>query len=116
MDPYLLKSTMFSNSGHAHNVVDMKYSVLSAVKMVVKVKDGKELPKLVDILKKPSKSEPLVLRNGEVNSEHILVSCGELHMEICLRDFCDESAQCEFIVSDPAEPYRVCVSELSSGP
>merc|ERR1712194_719874 len=94
--------------------LDMKYSVSPVVKVAVKVKDGKELPKLVDGLKKLSKSDPLVICTTEENGEHIIAGCGELHIEICLKDLREEYAQCEFTVSDPVVSYRETVNEVSS--
>merc|ERR1712194_119195 len=55
-------------------IADMKYSVSPVVKVAVKVKDGKELPKLVDGLKKLSKSDPLVICTTEENGEHIIAN------------------------------------------
>jgi len=97
----------------SHNIADMKYSVSPVVKVAVKVKDGKELPKLVEGLKKLSKSDPLVVCTTEESGEHVIAGCGELHVEICLKDLRDEYAQCEFIVSDPVVSYRETVNELS---
>merc|ERR1712238_391410 len=57
VDQYILKSGTLTTLDTAHNIVAMKYSVSP----VVKVKDGKELPKLVEGLKKLSKSDPLVV-------------------------------------------------------
>merc|ERR1712194_494002 len=58
VDQYLLKSGTLTTIESAHNIADMKYSVSPVVKVAVKVKDGKELPKLVDGLKKLSKMVP----------------------------------------------------------
>merc|ERR1712238_636389 len=77
----------------AYNIADMKYSVSPVVKVAVKVKDGKELPKFVEGLKKLSKSDPLVVCTIEESEEH---------------------AQCEFTVSDPVVSYRETVNETSS--
>jgi len=88
--------------------------VSRVVKVAVKVKDGKELPKLVEGLKKLSKSDPLVVCTTEENGEHTIAGCGELHVEICLKDLRDEYAQCEFTVSDPVVSYRETVGELGS--
>merc|ERR1712085_144651 len=114
VDQYLLKSGTLTTIESAHNIADMKYSVSPVVKVAVKVKDGKELPKLVDGLKKLSKSDPLVICTTEENGEHIIAGCGELHIEICLRDLREEYAQCEFTVSDPVVSYRETVNEVSS--
>jgi len=114
VDQYLLKSGTLTTIETAHNIADMKYSVSPVVKVAVKPKDGKDLPKLVEGLKKLSKSDPLVVCTTEESGEHVIAGCGELHIEICLKDLKDEYAQCEFTVSDPVVSYRETVNELSS--
>jgi len=61
-----------------------------------------------------SKSDPLVVCTTEENGEHVIAGCGELHIEICLKDLREEYAQCEFTVSDPVVSYRETVQEESS--
>jgi len=114
IDAYILKSGTITNLESAHNIADMKYSVSPVVKVAVKVKDGKDLPKLVEGLKKLSKSDPLVVCTTEESGEHVIAGCGELHVEICLKDLREEYAQCDFNVSDPVVSYRETVTELSS--
>merc|ERR1712150_111303 len=114
IDQYLLKSGTLTTLDDAHNIADMKYSVSPVVKVAVKVKDGKELPKLVEGLKKLSKSDPLVVCTTEESGEHVIAGCGELHVEICLKDLRDEYAQCDFTVSDPVVSYRETVQDTSS--
>jgi len=114
IDAYILKSGTITNLDSAHNIADMKYSVSPVVKVAVKVKDGKDLPKLVEGLKKLSKSDPLVVCTTEESGEHVIAGCGELHVEICLKDLREEYAQCDFNVSDPVVSYRETVTELSS--
>merc|ERR1712176_981494 len=101
VDQYLLKSGTITTLDSAHNIADMKYSVSPVVKVAVRAKDGKDLPKLVDGLKKLSKSDPLVVCTTEESGEHVIAGCGELHVEICLKDLREEYAQCEFTVGDP---------------
>jgi len=114
VDQYILKSGTLTTLDTAHNIADMKYSVSPVVKVAVKVKDGKELPKLVEGLKKLSKSDPLVVCTTEESGEHVIAGCGELHVEICLKDLREEYAQCEFTVSDPVVSYRETVNETST--
>merc|ERR1711981_1558842 len=114
VDQYILKSGTITDIEDAHNITAMKYSVSPVVKVAVKPKDGKDLPKLVEGLKKLSKSDPLVVCTTEESGEHVIAGCGELHVEICLKDLRDEYAQCEFIVSDPVVSYRETVTEKSS--
>jgi len=114
VDAFILKSGTITDIEDAHNITAMKYSVSPVVKIAVKPKDGKDLPKLVEGLKKLSKSDPLVVCTTEESGEHVIAGCGELHVEICLKDLRDEYAQCEFTVSDPVVSYRETVNDTSS--
>merc|ERR1711881_93322 len=114
VDQYILKSGTITDIEDAHNITAMKYSVSPVVKVAVKPKDGKDLPKLVEGLKKLSKSDPLVVCTTEESGEHVIAGCGELHVEICLKDLRDEYAQCDFSVSDPVVSYRETVNGTST--
>merc|ERR1719171_1477475 len=114
IEAYILKSGTITTLDTAHNIADMKYSVSPVVKVAVRPKDNKDLPKLVEGLKKLSKSDPLVVCTSEESGEHVIAGCGELHVEICLKDLRDEYAQCDFIMSDPVVSYRETVTELGS--
>merc|ERR1719281_2175563 len=114
VDQYILKTGTLTTLEDAHNIMDMKYSVSPVVKVAVKPKDGKDLPKLVEGLKKLSKSDPLVVCTTEESGEHVIAGCGELHVEICLKDLREEYAQCDFIMSDPVVSYRETVNATSS--
>merc|ERR1712167_146425 len=114
VDQFILKSGTLTSIDSAHNITAMKYSVSPVVKVAVKPKDGKDLPKLVEGLKKLSKSDPLVVCTTEESGEHVIAGCGELHVEICLKDLRDEYAGCDFIMSDPVVSYRETVGGNSS--
>lgn len=114
VDQYILKSGTITTLEDAHNFTDMKYSVSPVVKVAVKPKDGKDLPKLVEGMKKLSQSDQLVICSVEESGEHVIAGCGELHVEICLKDLREEFAQCDFTVSDPVVSYRETVTETSS--
>merc|ERR1712038_2026300 len=113
VDQYLLKSGTITTLDSSHNIADTKYSVSPVVKVAVRAKDGKDLPKLVEGLKKLSKSDPLVVCTTEESGEHVIAGCGELHVEICLKDLREEYAQCELVISDPVVSYRETVTETS---
>ena len=95
VDKYLLKQGTISTAEDAHCIRVMKYSVSPVVRVAVDVKNAVDLPKLVEGLKKLSKSDPLVQCYTEESGEHIIAGCGELHLEICLKDLVDEFAKCE---------------------
>ena len=113
VDQYILKSGTITTLEDAHNFTDMKYSVSPVVKVAVKVKDGKDLPRLVEGLKRLSKSDQLVVCSTEETGEHVIAGCGELHVEVCLKDLREEFAQCDFTVSEPVVSYRETVTEQS---
>ena len=92
----------------------MKYSVSPVVRVAVKPKVPGDLPKLVDGIKKLSKSDPLVVCSFEETGENIIAGCGELHVEICLNDLEKDYAQCDIIKSDPVVTYKETMTEVSS--
>jgi len=92
----------------------MKYSVSPVVRVAVAVKSAADLPKLVSGLQKLSKSDPLVVCQTEESGEHIIAGCGELHVEICLKDLEEEFARCPIIRGQPVVSYRETVTEESS--
>mmetsp|Transcript_17689 Transcript_17689/g.29904 ORF Transcript_17689/g.29904 Transcript_17689/m.29904 type:complete len:524 (-) Transcript_17689:65-1636(-) len=114
VDQYLLKQGTIASEETAHNIRVMKYSVSPVVRVSVDVKNAADLPKLVDGLKKLSKSDPLVVCQTTESGEHIIAGCGELHVEICLKDLVDEYAKCEIKVGDPVVQYKETVTEESS--
>lgn len=115
VDQYILKTGTITTSEVAHNIRVMKYSVSPVVRVAVMPKNAADLPKLVDGLKKLSKSDPLVqCYSDESTGEHIIAGCGELHIEICLKDLVDEYCKCEITQSDPVVTYRETVVEQSS--
>merc|ERR1719331_2799516 len=48
------------------------------------------------------------------SGEHVIAGCGELHVEICLKDLRDDYAGVDFTVSDPVVSYRETVGGTSS--
>ena len=114
VDQYLMKQGTISDHEEAHNIRVMKYSVSPVVRVAVEPKQASDLPKLVEGLKKLSKSDPLVVCYTEESGEHIIAGCGELHVEICLKDLVDEYAKIEIKKSDPVVTFKETVVGESS--
>jgi len=114
VDQYLMKQGTISDHEDAHCIRVMKYSVSPVVRVAVEVKNASDLPKLVEGLRKLSKSDPLVQCFTEESGEHIIAGCGELHIEICLKDLVEEFAKCEIKKGDPVVSYRETVTDDSS--
>ena len=114
VDQYLMKQGTISDHEDAHCIKSMKYSVSPVVRVAVEVKNASDLPKLVEGLRKLSKSDPLVVCTTEESGEHVIAGCGELHVEICLKDLEEEYAKCPIKKGDPVVSYKETVTEDSS--
>ncbi|KAI9860080.1 MAG: Elongation factor 2 [Vezdaea acicularis] len=114
VDQFLLKSGTLTTSDTAHNLKVMKFSVSPVVKRSVEVKNANDLPKLVEGLKRLSKSDPCVVCSISETGEHIVAGAGELHLEICLKDLEEDHAGVPLRISDPVVQYRESVTEKSS--
>jgi elongation factor 2 len=86
IDAYLLKAGTITTYDDAHNFITMKYSVSPVVRVAVECTNAADLPKLMEGLKRLSKSDPLVQCFTAPTGEHIVAGAGELHLEICLKD------------------------------
>ena len=112
VDQYILKTATITDLDSAMPLKDMKFSVSPVVQVSVDVKTPSDLPKLIEALKRLSKSDPLVVvsRNDETN-ENIIAGCGELHIEICLKDLQEDyMGGIPIHIGDPVVGLRETVS------
>lgn len=114
VDQFLLKSGTITQSETAHNMKVMKFSVSPVVQVAVEVKNAADLPKLVEGLKRLSKSDPCVQAWINESGEHIVAGAGELHLEICLKDLEEDHAGVPLKKSEPVVGYRETVKAESS--
>jgi len=117
VDQYLVKAGTIADGDatECHPIVTMKYSVSPVVRVAVTPKNPNDLPKLVEGLKRLSKSDPLVQCSMEESGEHIIAGCGELHIEICLKDLQEDFMNgAPIVISDPVVSYRETVNDESS--
>lgn len=114
IDQFLLKSGTLTTYESAHNLKVMKFSVSPVVQVAVEVKNANDLPKLVEGLKRLSKSDPCVLTYMSESGEHIVAGTGELHLEICLQDLENDHAGIPLKISPPVVAYRETVEGESS--
>ncbi|KAF9296580.1 Elongation factor 2 [Linnemannia elongata] len=114
IDQFLLKSGTITTSETAHNLKVMKFSVSPVVQVAVECKNAADLPKLVEGLKRLSKSDPCVLCFTSESGEHIVAGSGELHLEICLKDLEEDHAQVPIRKSDPVVQYKETIQAESS--
>jgi len=115
VDQYIVKTGTITNesSKDAHNMKQMKFSVSPVVRVAVEAKDPKDLPKLVEGLKRLAKSDPMVQCYNESSGEHIIAGAGELHLEICLKDLEEDHACIPIKKSDPVVSYKETIGDRS---
>eukprot|EP01025_Chloroclados_australasicus_P059284 TRINITY_DN7488_c2_g1_i1.p1 TRINITY_DN7488_c2_g1~~TRINITY_DN7488_c2_g1_i1.p1 ORF type:complete len:541 (-),score=54.30 TRINITY_DN7488_c2_g1_i1:555-1946(-) len=116
LDQFIQKNATITNekNAEAHPIKAMKFSVSPVVRVAVQPKVAGDLPKLVEALKRLSKSDPMVQCLIAETGEHIIAGAGELHLEICLKDLQEDfMSGAEIIVSDPVVSYRETVTSDS---
>jgi len=113
VDQFLVKTGTITNWEGSHNIKVMKFSVSPVVRVAVECKNAADLPKLVEGLKRLSKSDPMVQIYMEESGEHIIAGAGELHLEICLKDLEEDHACIPLRKSDPVVSFRESVTAES---
>merc|ERR1711920_508620 len=112
VDQYILKTGTVTTDENALPFNTMKFSVSAVVRVAVEPKSAQDLPKLVEGLKRLSKSDPLVKTFTAKTGEHIIAGAGELHLEICLKDLREQYMKGAGIkVSEPVVSFAETVSE-----
>jgi elongation factor 2 len=115
IDQFISKTGTLTTDESSHPLVSMKFSVSPVVRVAVEPKNPADLPKLVEGLKRLSKSDPLVQCTIEESGEHIVAGAGELHLEICIKDLQEEyMGGAEIVVSEPVVSFRETVLEESN--
>ena len=86
----------------------------SAMKLAVEPLNAAELPKMVEGLRRISKSYPMARTRVEESGEHVLFGTGELYLDCVMHDLRHVYADIEIKVSDPVVGFRETVVETSS--
>lgn len=111
VDGYLVKSGTITTCETACCIKTMKFAVSPVVRVAVAVKNTSDLPKLVEGLKKLSKSDPMVKIETTEAGEHIIAGCGELHLEICLHDLQEDFMKgAPLNITPPVVTYNECIT------
>ena len=116
VDSFIVKTATITDEACAdcYPLRDMKYSVSPVVRVAVECASPADLPKLVEGLKRLSKSDPLVQCSIEESGEHIIAGAGELHLEICLKDLQEDyMAGAKLKISEPVVSFRETITEDS---
>ena len=113
IDKFLVKSGTISTFEFAHNIIVMKFSVSPIVRVAVNPVHPTDLTKLIDGLKRLSRSDQLVKVEMD-KGQYIVAGAGELHLDVCLRDLEKIYAGVHIRRSEPIVSYKETVLEKSS--
>ena len=115
IDNFLTKTGTVTDSLSAHCIRNLKYSVSPVVKVAVAPKNMADLPKLLEGLKKLSKSDPLVVCSLNESGQNIIAASGELHIETCVYDLLHKyTTHLEVVISEPTVTYKETIMGTSS--
>lgn len=118
VDKYLLKNGTVSTDPNAHGFIAMKYAVSPVVRTAVRAKSSGQQGRLAIALRQLAQSDPLVqvYRNKDTG-EHVVACCGELHLDICLKDLREFMGSAGGIHnSEPVVTFRETVAKEGEDP
>lgn len=86
----------------------------ATMKLAVEPLNPAELPKMIEGLRRVSKSYPMSTTRVEESGEHILFGTGELYLDCVMHDLRTVYSDIEVKVADPVVGFRETVVETSS--
>lgn len=117
IDSYVTKTATLVNADCPFEEVNV-FKPLSIknrnlMKVAIEPVTPSELPKLLDGLRKISKTYPSLTTKVEDSGEHTVLGCGELYMDCVLYDLRRLYAEIEVKVADPVAKFSETVAESS---
>ncbi|KAJ4731396.1 elongation factor family protein [Rhynchospora pubera] len=92
----------------------LKFNTLPVVKIAAEPLNPSELPKMVEGLRKISKSYPLAVTKVEESGEHTILGTGELYLDSIMKDLRELYSEVEVKVADPVVTFCETVVDTSS--
>jgi ribosome assembly protein 1 len=107
LDDLLIKTGTISSSSDCPNFIKLQTISLGIVKVTIEALNVDEMDSLKSGLLKLNKSDPSVLFFINKKGEFILSTCGEVHLERCIKDLNDDFCPgVELKVSEPIIEFR----------
>uniref|UniRef100_K3WMC9 Tr-type G domain-containing protein n=1 Tax=Globisporangium ultimum (strain ATCC 200006 / CBS 805.95 / DAOM BR144) TaxID=431595 RepID=K3WMC9_GLOUD len=94
--------------------IQKSFGTTPTMKLAVEPLNPAELPKMLEGLRKISKSYPLVRTKVEESGEHVILCAGELASDCILHDLRRMYSEIEIKVADPVVAFCETVAETSS--
>ena len=113
LDKTIFKTGTISSSFDCPSIIPLNINKNSNIKVSITTENIKELPLLIEGLKKLNRSDPAVEYYLQSNGEHILVTSGEVHLERCLKDLEENLAKVKINISAPIVNFKEGLSNLN---
>ncbi|XP_058759640.1 110 kDa U5 small nuclear ribonucleoprotein component CLO [Vicia villosa] len=117
VDASIMKTATLCNVDFDEDVYIFRpllFNTLSVVKTATEPLNPSELPKMVEGLRKISKSYPLAVTKVEESGEHTILGTGELYLDSIMKDLRELYSEVEVKVADPVVSFCETVVESSS--
>ncbi|KAL8501384.1 hypothetical protein ACS0TY_020790 [Phlomoides rotata] len=117
VDASIMKTATLCNLEYDDDVYifrPLQFNTLSVVKTATEPLNPSELPKMVEGLRKISKSYPLAITKVEESGEHTILGTGELYLDSIMKDLRELYSEVEVKVADPVVSFCETVVESSS--
>ncbi|KAJ6541763.1 P-loop containing nucleoside triphosphate hydrolase protein [Mycena capillaripes] len=113
IDPFLATTGTLTDLDTTHNMRTARVSAVPVLQVAVDVRDPAQLPRLVEGMKKLSKSHPYIKAVVAANGEHIISGGDEQQLEAGVK-YLQENLSISVDASEPVVSYRETVTVESS--
>lgn len=91
----------------------LKFNTKSIIKIAIEPVNPSELPRMLEGLRRCSKSYPLLQTKVEESGEHVIIGTGELYLDCVMHDLRHVYSDINIRVSDPVVSFSETVIETS---
>ncbi|CAK64491.1 unnamed protein product (macronuclear) [Paramecium tetraurelia] len=115
IDQFISKSATITEDSQQMDILrPIQHNILATMKIAIEPLVPSELPKMLEGLRKVTKSYPILTTKVEESGEHILLGTGELYLDCVMHDLRKMYSEIEIKVSDPSVRFCETVIETSS--
>jgi len=107
-------SSKEGNDEDAYTFKPLEFENKAVVKIAVEPLHPSDLPKMVEGLRKISKTYPALQTKVEESGEHVVVGVGEIYLDSAMKDLREVYADIEVKVADPVVVFAETVVETSA--
>ncbi|KAH7850744.1 hypothetical protein Vadar_002318 [Vaccinium darrowii] len=104
VDASIMKTATLCNVDYDEDVyifLSLQFNTLPVVKTATEPLNPSELPKMVEGLRKISKSYPLAITKVKKSGEHTILGTSELYLDSVMKDLRELYSEMEVNVADP---------------